>query len=338
VIEMVLNIKNKDLITTQDWSKSELDYVIEKAFQIKKDYKKGVYKEVELLPGYTLIMIFFSPSTRTRNSFEIGMTQLGGHAVYIDASKSWIGRQSESIKDTAKVLSRYGDAIGIRIFPNITKWKYGASHQIIREFQKYSDVPIINLEDDLYHPCQALTDIMTIKEKINKIKNKKFVLSWAYHPRPLPVSVPNSSLLIMTRFGLDVTLAHPPGFELDEKILNLAKKNVESSGGSLEVVHSVKEAYEGADIIYVKSWGSLKEYGNPKEEKKIRLPYREIWKCNDDLMDLTKKNSIFMHCMPIRRNMIATDSVCDGPHSIIYDQAENRLHLQKGLLVSIFKS
>ncbi len=332
------NLKNKSLITTQEWSKDEIDTVLKKAFELKRNFKKGDYKSIELLPGYTLIMIFFSPSTRTRNSFEVGMTQLGGHAIFIDANKSWLGRKSESIKDTVKVLSRYGDVISIRIFPNITNWKYGASNQVVREFVKYSDAPVINMEDDLYHPCQALADIMTIKEKFNNIKNKKFVLSWAYHPFPLPLSVPNSTVLIMTRFGLDVTLAHPPGYELDQKIIEQAKENAENSGGSFEIKHSIKEAYQDADIIYVKSWCSLKYYGKPKEEKKFRLPYRGIWICNDELMELTNKNSIFMHCMPIRRNIVATDSVCDGKHSVIYDQAENRLHVQKGLLVSILKS
>jgi len=338
VVNFLTEFRRQSLITTQEWTKSDLEKVLSKAFELKKKFKKGSYKDSELLPGYSFIMIFFSPSTRTRNSFEIAMTQLGGHAIYIDADKSWIGRKSESIKDTAKVLSRYADGIGIRIFPNITKWKYGASNEIVREFEKYSDVPIINMEDDLYHPCQALADIMTLKEKFNNLKNKKFVLSWAYHPRPLPVSVPNSTLLIMTRFGLDVTLACPRNFELDEKILDQAQKNSEESGGSFEIINSIQDAYKDADVIYVKSWGSLKQYGNPKEEKKLRLPYRETWRCNDELMKLTKKDSVFMHCMPIRRNIVATDSVCDGPHSIIYDQAENRLHLQKGLLVSILKS
>ncbi|MHA1309661.1 MAG: N-acetylornithine carbamoyltransferase [Candidatus Helarchaeota archaeon] len=331
-------LKNKSLITTQEWSKDELEYVLNKAFELKKTFKKGRYNIHKKLEGYTLIMLFFSPSTRTRNSFEVGMTQLGGHAIYIDADKSWVGRKSESIKDTAKVLSRYADAIGIRIFPNVVKWKYGEANRIIREFEKFSEIPIINFEDDLYHPCQALSDIMTIKEKVNNLKNKKFVISWAYHPRPLPVSVPNSTLLATTRFGLDVTLVHPPGFELDDKIINIAKKNASKNGSSFEITNTLEDAYAGADIVYVKSWGSLKEYGNPQKEKKLRIPYRENWICNDQLMDLTNKNSFFMHCMPIRRNVIATDSVCDGAHSIIYDQAENRLHLQKGLLVSILQS
>ncbi|MBD3230203.1 MAG: N-acetylornithine carbamoyltransferase [Candidatus Lokiarchaeota archaeon] len=334
----MVNLKNKSLITTQEWSKNELDTVLEKALEMKASFKKGNYKETNILPGHTLLMIFFSPSTRTRNSFEVGMTQLGGKAIFIDAGKSWLGRKSESIKDTVKVLSRYGDSLAIRIFPNITKWKFGASNQVVRDFEKYSEVPIINLEDDLFHPCQALADIMTLKEKLGDLKNKKFVLSWAYHPFPLPISVPNSTLLIMTRFGLDVTLAHPSNFELDDQIIEWAHKNAEESGGSLDINNSIKDAYKDADIIYVKSWGSLKEYGNPEKEKKLRVPYRDSWICNEEHMDLTKKDSKFMHCMPIRRNTVATDSVCDGDHSIIYDQAENRLHAQKGLLVSILKS
>jgi N-acetylornithine carbamoyltransferase len=335
---LIMNIKGKNFICTQEWEIEELNHVLNKAFEIKEKFKKGDYNKTEFLPGFTLIMIFFSPSTRTRNSFEVGMTQLGGHAIFIDASKSWLGRKSETIKDTVKVLSRYADSLAVRIFPNITNWKYGASHQVLRDFEKYSSIPVINMEDDLYHPCQALADVMTLKEKFNKIKNKKFVLSWAYHPFPLPLSVPNSTILAMTRFGLDVTLAHPPNYDLDKKVIVQAKANSQQSGGNFEIINSVDEAYRDADVIYVKSWGSLKEYGNKKEEKKLRLPYRKSWICNDRLMDLTNKNSVFMHCMPIRRNIVATDSVCDGSHSIIYDQAENRLHAQKGLLASILGS
>lgn len=280
----------------------------------------------------TFALIFFNPSTRTRNSFAIAINELGGHPLFIDAERTWLGQQSESPKDTAKVLSRYVSGIGIRIFPNITKWKYGASHQIIREFAKWADIPIVNLEDDLYHPCQALADVFTLRERKKKLSGKKFVLSWAYHPKPLPVSVPNSTTLIMTRFGLDVTLVHPKGFELDEKILAMARKNTQESGGSFEIVHSIEEGYSDADVIYAKSWGSLLQYGNFPEEKKLRVPYRGTWMVDEQKMSLTKRDSLFMHCLPIRRNIVASDDVIDGPHSIVYDQAENRLHVQKALL------
>ncbi|MEX2722966.1 MAG: N-acetylornithine carbamoyltransferase [Candidatus Freyarchaeota archaeon] len=327
------DLKGKDLITTQEWSFEDLESVLKLAGDMKKNPKKFS----SALQGKSLIMLFFNPSTRTRLSFEIGMTQLGGHAVYMDAEKAWIGKGSESIKDTASVMARYGDAISIRIFPNITDWQYGKSNEVVREFARWSDIPVINMECDLFHPCQALADILTVKEKMGNLRGKKFVLSWAYHPRPLPVSVPNSALLIATRFGLDVTLLHPKGFELDEQIMSWARSNCEANGCSLEVSHSMEEAYRDADIVYVKAWGSLKYYGKPEEEKKLRVNFRN-WICNEDLMELTSKNSIFMHCLPIRRNVEATDGVVDGPHSVIYDEAENRLHVQKAILSLVMQS
>jgi N-acetylornithine carbamoyltransferase len=306
--------------------------VLQKAEELKKNREM-----TDDLKGKVFVMIFFNPSTRTRTSFTAAMVELGGYPMTIEADRMWLGQDSESPKDTAKVLSRYASVIGVRVFPNVTKWKYGASHNLVQELAKWSDVPFINLEDELYHPCQALTDIFTVREKKKKLAGKKFVLSWAYHPKPLPVSVPNSTVLIMTRFGLDVTLLHPPGFELDDNIIAMAQQNAEESGGSFTIENDLEEGYRDADIIYVKSWGSLKYYGNPAEEKKLRVPYRENWICDEAKMDLTKKDSNFMHCLPLRRNVVATDGVVDGPHSIIYDQAENRLHVQKSILLKLLK-
>ncbi|NVM53409.1 MAG: N-acetylornithine carbamoyltransferase [Candidatus Helarchaeota archaeon] len=321
-----------DLITTQDWTVQDLEMILQKAKELKKN--RIISDE---LKGKTFVMIFYNPSTRTRNSFAIAMTELGGFPLFFEAQRMWLGQQSESPKDTAKVISRYASGLGIRIFPNITKWQYGASHQIVQELAKWADIPLINLEDDMYHPCQALSDIFTIREKKKNLAGKKFVLSWAYHPKPLPVSVPNSTVLTMTRFGLDVTLLHPTKFELDKKILTSAKKNAKESGGSFEIVNSLEDGYRDADIVYVKSWGSLKEYGNFPAEKKIRAPYRGKWTIDEAKMELTKTDSIFMHCLPIRRNIVVTDDVVDGPHSIVYDQAENRLHVQKAILLSLLK-
>ncbi len=321
-----------DLITTQEWSLEDLEKVLQHSVELKKNRKV-----MDDLKGKTLVMFFFNPSTRTKNSVSIAMIELGGFPLVFDAQKTWLGQQSESPKDTAKVISRYASGLGIRIFPNITKWKYRASNQLVRELAKWADIPVINLEDDMYHPCQALADIFTIREKKKNLSGKKFVLSWAYHPKPLPVSVPHSTVLITTRFGLDVTLLHPKGFELDENILASARTNAKESGGSLEITDSLEEGYQNADIVYVKSWGSLKQYGNFTEEKKLRVPFRGKWTIDEAKMELTKKDSIFMHCLPIRRNIVATDGVIDGPHSVIYDQAENRLHVQKALLLTLLK-
>ncbi|MHA1379066.1 MAG: N-acetylornithine carbamoyltransferase [Candidatus Helarchaeota archaeon] len=326
-------IKGLDLITTQEWKKENLESLINKAFEIKKE--KLSPKFTKILKNKTLIMLFFNPSTRTRTSFEVAMTQLGGHAIFMSAKDMWLGKNSESVKDTAKVLSRYADAMAVRMFPDITKGDYGTSNKTAREFAEWSDLPVINMEDDLFHPCQALADIMTIKEKLGSLKNKKIVISWAYHPKPLPVSVTNSILLASTRFGLDVTLCHPKGFELQSQILKFAQENAKKNKGSFEILNTMEEGYQDAEIVYVKSWGSLQHYGDKREEKKLRQPFRGKWKCNEKIIRITAPNSIFMHCLPVLRNVVVDDAVIDGPHSVVYDEAENRLHLQKALLSEI---
>ena len=324
---------NKDFISTQDWDKEELDNLLNLTKNIKLNPKK--YRNA--LDGKTICMFFYNPSTRTRNSTQVAAYQLGMHPTFNSIKDSWIGYKSESVKDTAIVLARYYDAIGIRIFPNSVNWIYKEGNRILREFAKWSNNPVINFEDDQFHPLQALTDIFTIQEKKKKAKGKKIVISWAYHPKPLPLSVPNSTLLIASRYGMDVTLTHPKYYDLDEDIINLAKKNAKESGGSITFSNNIKEAYSDADVVYIKSWGSLKHYGNAKEEKTLRIPYRDDWRIKKDYLDCTNSNSILMHCLPIRRNIVADDEVIDGKHSIIYDQAENRLYTIKALLYYLLK-
>jgi N-acetylornithine carbamoyltransferase len=224
------------------------------------------------------------------------------------------------------------------MFPNRVGWKLNESNRQLREFASYSSKPVINLEDDRYHPCQAITDIFTIREKNPAKKRKKVVISWVYHPKPLPQSVTNSITLITTRMGQDVTLACPPGYELADDIMQTAKDNANAAGGSFNVEHDWKTAYQDADVLYIKSWGALKAYGDAREEKKLRMPYRKDWCISNSHLDLTAKDSILMHCLPIRRNVEATDEALDGPHSVIYDQAENRLHTQKALMYYLLKN
>lgn len=323
----------KDFITTQDWRKEELDSLLDLA----KDMKQNPIKYRKKLDGKSICMFFYNPSTRTRNSTQVAAYQLGMLPTFNSIKDSWIGYQSESIKDTSIVLSRYYDVIGIRIFPNIVKWKYKEGNRILKEYAKWSKVPIINFEDDQFHPLQALTDIFTIQEKKKQIQKKKIVISWSYHPKPLPLSVPNSILLMSTRYGMDVTLVHPKGYDLDDEIIELAKKNAKISGGSLKMSDNIKEAYTDADIIYIKSWCSRGSYGDAKKDKQLRLPYRDEWRIKSKFLDYTNNNSIFMHCLPIRRNIVADDDVIDGPHSIVYDQAENRLYTIKALLYKLLK-
>ena len=324
----------KSFISTQDWEKEELD----KLLSLARDMKLNAKKYQNAMDGKSICMFFYNPSTRTRNSTQVAAYQLGMLPTFNSIKDSWIGyKGSESIKDTAIVLARYYDVIGIRIFPNAVDWKYKEGNKIMREFAHWANVPIINFEDDQFHPLQALTDIFTIQEKKKETKGKKIVISWAYHPKALPVSVPNSILLASTKYGMDVSLVHPKHYELDDEIMDLARKNAKSCGGSLSVSNDLEEAYDDADVVYIKSWGALEHYGNAKDEKQMRLPYRDSWRIKDEHLDYTKKDSIFMHCLPIRRNIVADDSVVDGKHSVVYDQAENRLYTPKALLYHLLK-
>jgi len=325
--------KKADFISTQNWDKEKLDELL----NLTKDVKIHPEKYANRLKGKSICMFFYNPSTRTRNSAQVAAYQLGMYPTFNSIKDSWIGYQSESIKDTAIVLARYYDSIGIRIFPNSVNWIYKEGNRILREFAKWTDVPIINFEDDQYHPLQALTDIFTIQEKKKEVKGKKIVISWAYHPKPLPLSVVNSILLLSTRYGMDVTLTHPKNFELDEEIINIAQNNAKESGGMIEISNDIKEAYSDADIVYVKSWGSIQHYGNAKAEKKLRMPYRDDWRIQEKYIDYTKSDSIFMHCLPIRRNIVADAAVVDGKHSVVYDEAENRLYTVKALLYYLLK-
>ena len=326
--------KKVDLISTQDWQKEELDEIL----TLTQDIKHSPAKYFDTLKGKSLCLFFFNPSTRTRNSIEVGIAQLGGYAVYNDPQYSWWGQSSESIKDTAVVLSRYHAAIAIRQFPNRIGWVWGESNRQIREFAQYSEKPVINLEDDMYHPLQEFADIFTIREKLKNEKKKKIVIQWVHHPKPLPMSVTNSITMISTRYGMDVTLLCPPGYELHPDVMVAAHKNALESGGSFQVSHNLRDGYADADVVYVKSWSSLAHYGDPKEEKKMRMPYRADWTCKQEYMDWTQKHSIFMHCLPVRRNIEVTDEVIDGPHSVVYDEAENRLHTAKAVLFYLMRN
>jgi len=324
-----MKLRHKDLLSCQEWSLEELDMVFELAKELKRQHKLGVPHE--LCKNKTFFMIFYATSTRTRNSFEAAMTQLGGHAHYIFSKTMRLADPGapEAIKDTAKVLSRYGHGIGVRIyFP-----QYGEGERVVREYAKWADIPVINMETEVYHPCQALADMLTIMEKFPRYRGKKYVQAWAYSPSAFRVpAVPQSNILMMSRYGLDVVYVRPPEFKLDPKIIEQAKKNAEESGGSFTETTDLEEAFDGADIIYMRNHVTLNfgEIGE-EEERRIMDKYKN-WTCTQELMDLTSKNSIVMHCLPVHRGYEIANEVLDGPHSVIYDEAENRLHVQKAVL------
>jgi len=324
----------KDLLTCQEWTLEELETVFDFAKDLKRRFKSG--EPHELLKNKTLFMFFYATSTRTRNSFEAAMTQLGGHAHFLETKALRIGDPGapEAIKDTVKVLERYGHAISVRVYTP----RYGEGEQLIREYAKWAEVPVISMESDVYHPCQALADMLTIKEKFPNYEGKKYVQAWAYSPNALRVAaVPQSNVLMMARYGMDVVYARPPEFTLDPKVTEQARRNAEASGGSFTETENLEEAFDGADVIYMRNHCTLKreEIGDAAEQE-IMNKYRD-WTCTNELMSLTDRRSIFMHCLPADRGHEVTSEVMDGPHSVVFDEAENRLHVQKAILALVMQ-
>jgi len=329
----------KHFISLFHYTAEQIAELIEEGIRIKNgDFRPG-------LPGKNLILIFFNPSLRTRTSFELAMKQLGGNVVTLNAGEdTWKleteegvvmdGSNAEHIRDAAKVLGTYGDAIGIRAFPKGGSWAEDRKDPVIGSFAKYAGVPIINMESSLYHPNQALADIMTIRERYGRdLAGLPVTITWAYHPNPLPMAVPNSILTACALFGMDIRFVRPEGYDLDHEIMQNAENLCKNAGGRLTVTDTIEEGYSGSKVVYAKSWGSLEFYGNREKEKEYRKTLKN-WIVDDEKMALTD-NASFMHCLPVRRNVVVSDSVIDSPASIVYDEAENRLHAQKSVLYTL---
>ncbi|MFX0092770.1 MAG: ornithine carbamoyltransferase [Candidatus Hodarchaeota archaeon] len=322
------SIRGKDFITLADYSKEEIEVIIETAFDLKRKTKYG--EPHPLLPNKTLGMLFMQPSTRTRISFETGMTQLGGHAQYYSPENLQLVHK-ESWSDTAEVMSRYVDGIMIR---NYLIGSYGEGRQIQRLMAEHSSVPIINGADDEGHPCQIMADLMTIIERFGPAyKEKKVVMSWVYSDRTKTIGQMHDMTIAAALLGMNLTLCFPKGYELDSKYMSHALKIAEKSGASIEQVDNLNEAAKGAHVIYAKSYGSLSM--QESEDLKYRKPLKDEWRVGRKHFDLAEKNAIFMHSLPAAREVEATNEVYDGPMSVIYDQAGNRLHAQKGIMALI---
>ncbi|MCL4522349.1 MAG: ornithine carbamoyltransferase [Acidobacteria bacterium] len=320
---METKLKGRHFITEQDWSVEELETLFSLAADLKAAKKAG--RTTPLLDGKTLYMIFFDASTRTRNSFETGMTQLGGHAIFLSPDKMQISH-GENARDTANVLSRYGEGIAIR------HCAYGEGNAYLREVAANSRVPVLNMQCDIYHPCQILADYMTIREKFGKTRGLKLGVAWTSAPNYVrPLSVPQSLILMMPRFGLDVTLAYPPEFKLMPQIEEQARANAQSAGTKFEITHRFEDAFENADVVIPKSWGPLVTTQDKTEGLRLIEKY-PAWRCDTKHMALGKKHILYMHPLPADRGREVTDEVIDGPHSVVYDEAENRLHVQKALM------
>jgi len=332
----------KHFLNTQDWSRAELDALLAQAAQFKR--QKNGYA----LKGRSIALLFFNPSMRTRSSFEVGAFQLGGHAIVLQPGKdAWPiafelgevmdGQAEEHIAEVAQVLGRYVDMIGVRAFPKFIDWQYDRQDVVLKAFAKYSPVPVINMET-ITHPCQELAHIMALQEYFGTtdLRGKKYVLTWTYHPRPLNTAVANSALTIATRMGMDVTLLCPtPDYVLDPRYMDWAQQNVVESGGSLQVSHTIEQAYQGANVVYAKSWGALPFFGNWEAEKAIRDHHKHFI-VDEAKMSLTR-DAAFSHCLPLRRNIKATDAVMDSAQCIAVNEAENRLHVQKAIMTALIR-
>ncbi|MCF8267985.1 MAG: hypothetical protein K9I69_07850 [Ignavibacteriales bacterium] len=327
--------KGKHFLTCEDWTKKELDQVFDKSFELKDQFLK---EEAHLdLLHKTLFMIFFEQSTRTRNSMEAGMTQLGGHAHDLTADKMQLSH-GESAKDTAIILSRMGHGIASR------NCFYGIGKDYLAEMAKYSRRPVMSLQDDVYHPFQGLADLMTVFEHFGKnTKGLKVTISWAYadtHSKPL--SVPQTQILLFPRYGIDVTVANPKEFPLSADIIEKAKKNAAVGGGSIKFTNDMDEAFEGAHIVIPKNWGGFGAYSVPdylanenecKKEMKSNLEKYHSWICDERRIKLADKNVKLMHALPADRGHEVTDEILDNENiSIVFDEAENRLHTAKAIM------
>jgi N-acetylornithine carbamoyltransferase len=327
------------LISTGDLSREQVEGLLEAALRFKHgdDLSKP-------LAGKSVALVFFNPSLRTRASMQVGIYELGGNAVVLEpGGTSWTlehrtgvvmdSDKTEHVSEFVRVLERYCVAIGVRTFAALKDWQEERTDPVLSAFAKYASVPIINLESAMHHPCQSLADMMTIREQLGAGR-KRVVLTWAWHPKPLPMAVPNSFALAAAQMGHDLVIAHPAGYELDEELMQQSQQLATAAGGSLEITNDIDAAFAGAEVIYAKSWGAKQFYGNPDQDVATRAQYRGKWIVDEDKMSRTN-NGIFMHCLPVRRNVIVSDQVIDSPASVVIDEAENRLHVQKAILARL---
>lgn len=332
---------SKDFLITSLYSREQLEGLLRSAtdFRSRRTNEKP-------LAGKSVALVFFNPSLRTRASMQVGIYELGGNAVILEpGATSWTlehregvvmdGNKTEHLKEFVRVLERYVSAIGVRTFAELKDWKIERTDPILSAFAKYASVPVINLESAMHHPFQAMADMMTIREKFAKGK-KRVLLTWAWHPKPLPMAVPNSFALAAAQLGHDLRIAHPGGYELDDELMAEIEKHATENGGSVEFTNDADTALEDVEVVYAKSWGSKNFYGNAEADIAERAQYRKRWIVDEEKMARTN-DAIFMHCLPVRRNVIVTDGVIDSPNSVVIDEAENRLHIQKAIMKELIK-
>jgi len=321
---MQTDLRGRDLISTQEWTRDEIDTLLDVAWDLKR--RRATGEAHALLRDKVLAMLFFFSSTRTRISFEAGMAQLGGHAQFIESQTTQISH-GDTAKEIGEIVGRYCDGIAIR------QCDWGLGNRYIREVAQASRVPVLNMQCDVYHPFQILADLMTIMERFGRdLRGRTMNVSWAYAASyQKPISVPQSLILLMSRFGMNLRLTHPPEYRLMPEIVQQARDNVRRHGGSLELIDDFDAGFRGADILYPKSWGALLATDDDDESARIGRQY-EDWITDERRMALAQEHAVYMHCLPADRNVEVTDEVLDGPQSIVYDEAENRLHVQKATM------
>lgn len=333
----------RDFLAMEDWSPDEIDALLALAVRCKRgEIAGGLARRV-------LAMVFMDPSLRTRASMETAMFLHGGYALTLEPGKgSWTmetdvdavmdGSTVEHIIEAARVLGRYADALAVRTFPKGSDWAVERQDLTIRNFARYCDKPVINLESSRRHPCQGLADALTMREHLGETAAKRFVLMWAWHPKALPTAVPASAAIAAAHLGMDVTIARPPHYDLDPEDYAVIRNLAQRQGGSLTVTDDLDGALDGAHAVYTKAWGSLERFGDPDAERALRDGRRD-WRLTAERIRRTAGGAgIALHCLPVRRNVEIDGAVLDGPQSVVVDEAENRLHVQRALLLELIGS
>ena len=331
----------RDVLSVEELPGGEFEAILDLAARAKRGEIRGG------LEGKILALVFLDPSLRTRASFEAAMALHGGHAIVIEPGRgSWPlelaegavmdGESVEHLIDAARVLGRYADALGVRSFARGSSWSEVRNDAVVRGFARHCGKPVVNLESARRHPCQELADAMTLVEKLGDPRGRKFVLTWTWHPKALPTAVPASAALAAARLGMDVVVARPAGFDLDPEDAALVAATAEAHGGSLASTDDQDAACAGADAIYAKAWGGLDRFEDEAGEAARRHAHRDWQVRTRHVAVASGGTGIVMHCLPVRRNVEIEDAVLDGPCSVVVDQAENRLHAQRALLLRLF--
>lgn len=341
----------KHWLTMLDYSPDELSTLVDAAREIKRASRARGGPRItsplsDPICGKLLGMVFFNPSLRTRMSFESAMLRFGGNAMTLNVGgDAWNlehrdgvvmdGAAAEHIREAAPVLSRYCDALAVRTFAGLKDPAEDASDAVIRAFAKYATVPLINLESAMEHPCQGLADWLTIAERFGTARGRSIVVTWAPQAKPVPMAVPHSAILMASAAGMNVTLAHPPGYDLHPSIVDRVRSWCASAGSRFAINHDQASACSGADVVYVKSWGSTRFYGDAPAQQ-ASFKDHASWMVTPGC--LTTPSSILMHCLPVRRNVVIADAALNDPRCVVVEQAENRMWAQAAILARVFSS